>query len=188
MHRLGVDVRSEVALQAKGGPGVRCEDGLEGVSARCPPNSHTVPTQPLLATTSRRVVQRWVCPTQPLVCILRGQRHRHGRSGQHGVFNPNAFHSLSFRSPALPHLPPTPFHIRRFVAEVAPTKESQKYMKGETGFSLEPDLRWGDFEYGRGARVPAYDSSTATRCACCCCKFTATPEDPNTPTHLTLHP
>jgi hypothetical protein len=171
---------------------VRCEDGLEGVSARCPPNSHTVPTQ----TTSRHcqpprhttTTLAGLSHTQPLVCILRGQRHRHGRSGQHGVFNPNAFHSLSFRSPALPHLPSTPFHIRRFVAEIAPTKESQKYMKGETGFSLEPDLRWGDFEYGRGARVPAYDPSTATRCACCCCELLQPPEDPNTPTLRTLHP
>ena len=104
MHRLGMDVR--------------CEDGLEGVSARGPPNSHTVPTQ----TTSRHcqpprhttTTLTGLSHTQPLVCILRGQRHRHGRSGQHGVFNPNAFHSLSFRSPALPHLPSTPFHIRRF--------------------------------------------------------------------------
>ena len=66
--------------------------------------------------------------------------------------------------------------IDTFVADPAPSTEAAKYLKGETGFSLEPDLRWGDYEYGRGARVPAYDPSTATRNAClsyplCCFPF-----------------
>ena len=60
------------------------------------------------------------------------------------------------------------YDIETFVADSAPSTEAAKYLKGETGFSLEPDLRWGDYEYGRGARVPAYDPSTATRNACLC--------------------
>ena len=65
--------------------------------------------------------------------------------------------------------------IDTFVADRAPSTEAAKYLKGETGFSLEPDLRWGDYEYGRGARVPAYDPSTATRNACCVYPFCCFP-------------